>query len=406
LCAQIPKCETGRTTVRGTVVTGASTNPDPVYAATVFIPNVPLGGKLPPLAAGPSCNRCAPLGAELAVTSAVTGPDGAFWLYDVPVGSGIPLVVQLGDWRYETTIDVTPCGENVLPLGKARLPRTQAEGNIPLTAIATGNVDALECILRKMGVADSEFSNPSGTGRIQLYRNNGAVYDATTPSQATLVESPAAWDKYDQVLFACEGMQTNETAAALQNFVDYTSKGGRVLATHFSYTWLYQNGAFATAGSWQVNQSPPPSPLIANIDTAGQGHNFATWLGLVGALATSTPPQVAINDPRHDLNAVPLGLGGQRWIYSDNPPTVQQMVIDTPINASLDQICGRVIYTDFHVANAMNGALTFPAECVTTAFTPEEKLLEFALLHLGSCGSTINVPPPPPPPPPRTPPCH
>ena len=406
LCSQIPKCETGVTTVRGTVVTGAASNPDPVYGATVLIPNVAPGGKLPPLRAGPSCNQCTPMSADQVVASALTGPDGVFVLNNVPAGSGVPLVVQLGQWRYETRIDVAPCTDNNLPLGTARLPRTQSEGNIPLTAISTGNADALECILRKMGVADSEFSNPTGSGRIQIYRSNGAVYDAATPNQAALVDTPAAWDRYDQILFACEGLQTLESAPALQNFVNYTNKGGRVLATHFSYTWLYQNAGFATAGSWQVNQAPPPSPLIANIVTStSSGQDFATWLGIVGSLSNPAPPQVAISDPRHNLNAAPAGQGAQRWIYSENPSNVQEIVVDTPVNAPSDQICGRVIYTDFHVANAMNAGLTFPAECPTNDLTPQEKLLEFALLHLGTCSLWIPPPVPPPPPPPRTPPC-
>jgi hypothetical protein len=407
LCSQVAKCETGFTTVRGTVVTGAPTNPDPVPGAMVLVPNVAPGGKLPPVTAGPSCMQCGwVLQDDQVVASALTGPDGNFVLFDVPAGPGIPLVVQLGDWRYETTIDVVPCTNNVLPLGKARLPRVQSEGNIPLTAISTGNVDALECTLRKMGIADSEFSNPNGSGRIHFYRNNGAVYDMATPNQAALVDT-AAWDRYDQILFACEGSQTAETATALQNFVDYTSRGGRVLATHFSYTWLYQNGGFAQAGAWQPNQLSPPSPLISNIDTTTRtGGDFATWLGLTGALYNPVPPQVAINDPRHNLNAVPMGSGGQRWIYVDNPANVQAMVVDTPITTIPDVSCGRVVYTDFHVANASNGALTFPAECPTTDLTPQEKILEYMLLHLQGCGPQVPPPVPPPPPPPKMPPCR
>jgi hypothetical protein len=169
-------------------------------------------------------------------------------------------------------------------------------------------------------------------------------------------------------------MQSNETADSLTSFVNYTSKGGRVFLTHFSYTWLYQNGGYATAGTWQVNQANPGSPLIANIDTAtSKGKDFASWLGLVGALSASHPPQIAINDPRRNLNAVPPGQGGQRWIYSDDPPVVQQMVVETPITAHPDNLCGRVIYSDFHVANAMNGLLTFPAECTTADFTAQER---------------------------------
>jgi hypothetical protein len=403
LCPQIPQCESGVTTVRDKAVTGGATNPDPLYAATVFIPNIAAGGKLPPIADGPSCNRCKPLTEDEAIASAITAPDGTFTLMNVPAGSGIPLVVQLGDWRYETIIDVMPCVTNDLAPGTARLPRTQIEGNIPLTAVSTGNVDALECILRKMGVADTEFSNPTGPGRIHFYRLNGATYDGATPPQTTLADNAATWDRYDQILFPCEGRRTDETATALQNFINYTSKGGRVFTTHFSYTWLYTNGGFATAGQWQVDQQAPPSPLIGDIDTTTQkGRDFATWLGIVGALSNANPPQVSINDPRRNLNSLPPMQGGQRWIYSDTPPIVQHMTVDTPVNAPPDTSCGRVIYSDFHVTNAMNQALTFPAECPTLDLSPQEKILEFMMLDLATC--TMSDPPPPPPPPPPLPP--
>jgi hypothetical protein len=410
LCPQIPRCEGSTTTVTGKAVTGALTNPDPLYGAQVFIPNIAPGTKLPPLVDGPACIRCTPLTSDDALASTITGPDGTFTLTDVPAGSGIPLVVQLGHWRYQTSIDVAPCQTNALPVATARLPRKQEEGNIPLTAVSTGNVDALECVLRKLGVADTEFSNPTGPGRIHFYRNNGANFDATTPAQADLVGSTAgggAWDRYDQILFPCEGAQTNETAAALSNFIAYANKGGRVITTHFSYTWLFQNAGLATAGTWQVNQVQPATPLIVNVDTTtNKRKDFATWLELVGALSQVNPPQVSISDARRDLNDVPVGNGGERWLYADSPALVQHMTVDMPILATPDKVCGRVIYSDFHVANAINQALTFPAECLTGDLTAQEKILAFMLLDLSAC---IGLPPPPggghpipPPPPPPT----
>jgi hypothetical protein len=380
------------TTVSGRVFTGRTVNPDPVPKAVVYIPNIALGAKLGPIPAGPSCGRCEPLSPSVALVSATTGPDGSFQLQgNIPAGVGIPLVVQLGKWRYETTIDIQPCTANAVPDGAARLPRTHAEGNIPLTAISTGDDDAIECIIRKMGVADSEFSNPSSAtpARIHFFRNNGARYDGATPSQAALVGTAAGlgtWDHYDQILFPCEGARTEEPAAVQQNLLDYANKGGRVFATHFSYTWLYMNGGFATAGLWQVDQQAPPSPLIGNVDTTAQsGRDFAKWLEIVGALSSLNPPQVSINDPHRNLNAVPPMQGGQQWIASTNPVIVQQMSVAAPVNAPPYSQCGRVIYSDFHVANADNGTLTFPNECLTDALTAQEKILEFILLDLAAC---------------------
>jgi hypothetical protein len=391
----------------GTVVTGALVGADPVDQATVFIPNIALGAKLPPVALGPVCGQCRPGMPEDALAGSVTGADGVFTLRGVPAGTGIPLVVAIGKWRYETTIDVQPCVENRLPPGTARLPRKQSEGNIPMTAISTGNVDALECVLRKMGVDDSEFTNPFGSGRINLYHGNGAVIDATTPEQVELTggNSNGRLNAYDQILFPCQGIQTERTLNELSSFVYYANHGGRVLATHFSYTWLYHNAGFGAAGQWNVGQPIPPSPLIANIDIGSQRRvEFAQWLEVVGALSQVTPPQVSINEPRRNLDGVPPAGGGERWIYAAAPENVQVLGMFTPVGEPAD-ICGRVFYTDFHVADAMNSGLQFPAECSSAPLTAQEKVLEFMILELANCmgwvGPTKGRPPPitiPPPP--------
>jgi hypothetical protein len=82
------------------------------------------------------------------------------------------------------------------------------------------------------------------------------------------------------------------------------------------------------------------------------------------------------------------------------------MTVEMPIVADPDKLCGRVIYSDFHVANAINMGLTFPAECNSAPLTAQEKILTFMLLDLASPSSCIAIPPPPtmPPPPPPPPP--
>lgn len=414
LCQLQQACSGGvTTTVSGTAVTAALMNPDPLYNAVVYIPNIAQGFELVRLPDGPSCDRCTPLTLDNAVSSAITGPDGKFTLTDVPVGQGIPLIVQLGSWRRQFTIDVQPCMDNQLPLGTVRLPRNQVEGDIPLTAIATGNVDRLQCLMRKIGIEDSEFTLPTGTGRIHMYVANGSTLGDTTPSITELagvdMGQAGVLSRYTQVLLPCEGAPLEKPAMSQANFLEYVNNGGRAFATHFSYTWLNMNGPMAATATWVA---PDPfggggmdmmATLVANIDTSFQkGADFQQWLALTGALTSDMPPQITIQEPRMSVSALaPMG-GAQRWIYADMPMSVQHFTVDTPVLATPDEVCGRVVFSDFHVLNARTAGTVFPMECDDMPLSAQEKVLEFMLFDLASCigPNTPPAPPPPPPPPP------
>jgi N-acetylneuraminic acid mutarotase len=174
LCAKQVRCPGGGTTsLSGTVY--APNGVDPIPDAIVYVPNAPIT----PFSSSVSCDNCAQASGSPLVGQ-TTGVDGTFRLTNVPVGSNIPLVVQLGHWRRQVTIPtVSQCANTVLPASMTRLPRNQGEGDIPKQAFVTGKVDALECVLRKIGVDDSEFTNPLGNGRIHLYAvsgSSGTVY--------------------------------------------------------------------------------------------------------------------------------------------------------------------------------------------------------------------------------------
>jgi hypothetical protein len=413
LCLQRQPCDGGTlTSLSGTVYNPAGT--DPIYNALVYIPNATVQ----PFTPGVSCDKCGVEVSGSPLVRATTGPDGKFVLNDVPVGANIPLVIQVGRWRRQVTVaNVPACANTAVAASLTRLPKNKSEGDIPLMAMVTGAVDALECVVRKMGVEDSEFTVPSshgGTGRIQFFRSEtqdcvtfnpscygrGADVSGGAPYSNELTESAAELARYDMVLFGCEGYPYNK-ASDQQRVINYSNAGGRVFATHYAYDWL-SNGwktpagtgplPFSGTANWHFWQSFLADPFTANVDTSfAKGQAFAQWLQIVGA--QSSPGQVALYKARQDVQSVVSP--SQRWIYSSSPQTVQHYTFNTPVGTPADDQCGRVLFSDFHVTNVYSYNQTFPAECAGTTLTPQEKILEFMIFDLSNCIQPDNPAPPP-----------
>jgi hypothetical protein len=411
LCLQQVQCDAGTTTVTGTVVAPGHPNgsgwtgsdggpwvPDPIYNALVYVPN----GNVQPFTPGVSCDRCGASVSGAPLVTARTATDGTFTLTNVPCGDNIPLVIQLGRWRRQIKIPHVTCCQNIaLTTEQTRLPRNNTEGDIPLMAMVTGDVDLLECVLRKIGIDESEFSVPArqgGSGRVRFYVANGADVNnpmgATTPNESQLWADGGDLNQYDMVLFACEGHRYNEMAADQQRVINYANAGGRVFATHFSYVWLTNapDGGpvpFSQTAAWQPDQGNTDSVTGIVDQSFPKGVAFAQWLQLTGA--STVPGQITVNVVRHDFNAV--NAPAQRWLYvSDGGPHPLHYTFNTPIAyppdppVPADQQCGRVLFSDFHVSDFMGaGALTFPNECSMGPMTPQEQTLEFMLFDLASC---------------------
>jgi hypothetical protein len=419
LCLKQVSCDGGAsTTLSGTVVAGTDPArfgaPDPIYNALVYVPN----GTVQPFGKTVSCSQCGATASGSPLVKATTNVEGKFQLTNVPCGTDInlPLVIQLGRWRRQIIIkDVACCANTMLSPDQTRLPRNQREGDIPKMALATGNVDALECVLRKMGIDDSEFTDPTGNGRVSLYQANGATLSASTPNESQLVGNSSTLQSYDMVLFPCEGSQKSQSLAYQQNIIDYTNAGGRVFATHFSYAWLVTAGSgglpgnppapqpFVGTGSWHLNQVSYDPFVTGMVDTSfPKGQALSSWLVNVGAATKAG--QIPVQVVRRDLDSVVAP--SQRWLSSVSTNTtsgnqdpdipVLHYTFNTPVGAAASQQCGRVVFSDFHVEDASNtSGKTFPAECGgDKPLTPQEKLLEFMLLDLASCVAPDTGPPP------------
>jgi hypothetical protein len=400
LCTKQVACPSGGTTsISGTVY--APNGVDPLPNALVYVPNA----KVEPFKVGVTCDSCGASASGSPLVSTTSAVDGTFKLTNVPVGTSIPLVIQVGRWRRQITIaSTTACANTVVDPTASRLPRNKGEGDIPLMAFATGSLDALECVMRKIGVDDSEFTAPTGTGRIHLFTGlddptSAALGGASAPGakiyEDQLWSTQANLNRYDMVLFPCQGDAATRSATVKQNLLNFANQGGRIFATHFSYTWLYQTPQFSSTATWTpgVNgiKSDPQTGFIDQ--TFPKGALLAQWLQGIGA--STTLGQISIQNLRRDVSSVIAPA--QTWMtINDSAAGKVQMhyTFNTPTTASAGAQCGRVLFDDFHVEEPPGASAwgkTFPAECSGGAMTPQEKLLEFMLFDLASC-VTVDVP--------------
>jgi hypothetical protein len=262
LCGAVPDCSNAaqKTTLTGRVITPGRddanmNNQVGVPNAFVYILRNKGTDDLPAIGAGipegkTSCDRCDEQDLGPVLVGTVTDATGAFTLEgNVPVGEEFTLVIKAGRFRRAvpyTLPDSAACQTTTLPAtlpdNPARLPRNMKDGlavNIPHIAVSTGSIDAMECVLEKMGISHDEFTNPGtagdGAGRIHIYRGrshdgggrgNGVSIDANTPLEDKLYADPKRLDSYDIVLADCEGQYADDTAGTSMNPMGGGGRGG------------------------------------------------------------------------------------------------------------------------------------------------------------------------------------
>jgi hypothetical protein len=387
-CRQVTCPNGGTTSLSGTVYAPTPTQfgkADPIYNAIVYVPNADLK----PFPKGVSCDKCGAVTSGSPIAVALSGSDGKFKITNVPTGDNVPLVFQVGRWRRKVVVPhVAECQDTPLDAESTRLPRDHTEGDIPLMAITTSYYDPTQCIMRKIGVADSEFTAPTGTGRIHLYQGGGMnLKNATLPQGNTLwgdATNPSKLKDYDIVALPCLSHPSDMTGRT--NIVDYTSSGGRVYITDLSVDVMSAGPApWPSVASWTSGFIGTTTGTVDQ--TFPKGQALADWLQAIGA--TTSKGVIALDEVYSRFTATTQ----QRWLYNPTNPLI--FSYNTPLGADAGDQCGRAIYASFHVATPTSG--TFPDSCDTQPLTPQEKVLEFMLFDLAACVQTDGSVPQPPP---------
>jgi hypothetical protein len=348
------------------------------------------------------------------LVSTVTAADGTFTLTNMPAGANVPLVLQIGKWRRQIVIpNVAGCAATTAASASTRLPKNRAEGDLPRIAVVTGALDAEECTLRKIGIADTEFTNPApwsaSPGRVNLYLEGaapGAQIDDRTVAATLWGNTPSALNGYDVLLLANQGgLDGMASATSQQELVSFATAGGRVLAAHYSYNWLVR-----------ISNSPyTPFPGVANwLNGGGQfasdpgtglvntsfarGQQMAQWLKAVGASTTqSQVPLAGLRDDVASVNSPSVAFLSVQDATLGNVPV--QFSFDMPLGVMAKNQMGRILFSAFSnvagtgVPTTPYTGMTFPNECTTGPMTAMEKLFEYNLFDTtGFLSSPLPAP--------------
>ena len=415
------------TTITGTVF--APNGMLPLYGVSVYVPNSDPG----PFQPGVQCGSCASGLPGDPIAQTTTDDMGRFTLTDVPSGANIPVVITIGKWRRQIKIsNVAACTTQALAPADTSLPKSHDDMtpnttsvDMPQIAISTGSADSLECLVRRLGIADKEITTDAQSGKIHLFAdtmatqgNNSGVgvksFDAGFGGgTGNFSDAQTLWgnatnagklSNYDIVILSCEGAQHAETKPqqAMDHLKTYADLGGRVFLSHWHNIWLEGatqagNGTKPTVwpGIAQFSNNTSGGPTTDTIDEVNnpKGASFASWMLNVGGSPPGMRDSIPIqnNTGKNTCTSVTPGKGEQ-WVYWQNGPTrlAQNFQFTTPNEGAPETRCGKVVFSDMHVSGGPvsnnNIIPPYPTSCgAATTLSPQEKALAFMFFDISSC---------------------
>lgn len=396
------------TTLTGRVTIPAGTLP--LHGVSVWVPlNEPL-----PIETGATCEPCGRRLSGYPITQTTTEIDGTFTLLNVPADQPFPLVIEIGKWRRQVVIPaITPCTTADADEELTRLPRNREEGDMPQFGVVTGEFDAMECLLRKIGIDDSEFTTNQGDGSVHLFvgANGTARFDGSLNNGASFPKAKDWWTDvdnltpYDILVYSCEGNThgNQKPEVARQALMEYTYLyGGRAFLSHYHYYWLDKGPRdFRDVATWSdfAGALSDPARGIINQDFP-KGSQLAEWMYRSG---TPDHGEFDIYEPRGSIGWLNTNIATP-WISAEDscmnlpvpgiPPCPedgrsipQYFSFNTPVYADEADQCGRVVFSDIHVSNndTSSSSTAFPNGCTSGGLSDQEKAILFMLFDLARC---------------------
>ena len=393
------------TTIVGNVF--APNGVDPVPRVSVWVPS----GALPAPKTGLSCDLCAAGSPPGAATATLTRTDGFFSLSGVAAGDSVTVVAELGRFRRVTHMKVVACKQNVVPGDSPahglRLPGKDLElgpdDRAPHIAVATGDFDQIECVLKRMGFSQFDLYND---------RNAGTALPATVGEFAALLADAVKLATYQILVVNCTNAQFEDAMAlpaTRKNLEAYVAGGGRLYATDWAYDVINQvpefapyicfvsggvNGPSPMASCPTTSGTPKAAHSTANYDSSAQitDDGLRDWLlqipnTLVNMVVPIRYNFVVVNqlgDMLHPGKVYAKGL-------AEDPLALPMFSKGVrPLTMTFDyKGCGRVHYSTYNTEPSDvvpdTAMARYPSCGGRTNFNAQERILEYLIFEVAQC---------------------
>ena len=393
-----PSCEGQHSTIQGTVF--APNGIDPVPGATVFVP-AKTPEIFPPAI---KCEACATLGAGNNYWTTSTAWNGAFVLKGVCPGTR-SLVFQNGRFRRMIQVNVPAKTTVKIARDKSRLPRRNGEfGNlvnaIPKIAVATGDYDKMECVLRKMGLADGSFDLYAGA---KILKSQGVQPD----SFVSLVTDLNRMKKYNIIFINCTD-NTHEmqlkNSKVLSNLHEYVRSGGRLYVTDWSYDWIEQVGGFSSFIDFEpgVSDDKPEGLNKGAMGANGlkvqadiKDPKMAQWLTLFNSIQNG---RSVIEHFLVDWVIMhKLHKDAKVWVEGVIRFKNQVAQVRRPLTVTFNfRSCGKILFSSYHTEGRDDELKAFPLPAKAfphycgSHFSPQDRILEYLIFDIANCIKPIE----------------
>ena len=296
---------------------------------------------------------------------------------------------------------VTACQTTRSRSDQTRLPRKQAREaatTFRSWPSLTGDVDTLECVLRKIGIDDAEFTIPANSRRVHiLSRQRCAVPHANG-------QSGARADAHEATLYGHRGERSTTTtwcssrARAQPDRPRRQARPGSRASTTRTRAAASSPRTTATSGStttrpfcddrdWNVDQGHPPDPLTGIIDSRSPRAGLRAVARATWARCRSRPRADPDPRPRHDFDSGDRRPWRSTGSTRRTPATVAALHVQHAGRRGARRTSAAAsLFSDFHVERRQSATAPLPDRVHSDGpLTPQEKVLEFMLFDLASC---------------------